>query len=82
MAGAIGAVPRSHFSVAAFFPTRTILVADSSQHYPFIGDLTWIGGVLTPVNSWNRLLVHHSHIPQEPMEDVTLQGCKQSLCLH
>lgn len=74
--------PGSICSSTAFLLTRARLVADSTQHYPFIGDLAWIDGISTPVNSWDLLLVHHLHLPQELMADVTLQACKGPLCLH
>lgn len=68
--------PGSICSAAAFLFIRARLVADGTQHYPFIGDLAWIDGISTPVNSWDLLLVHHPHLPWEPMADVVLQACK------
>lgn len=68
--------PGSICSAAAFLFIRARLVADGTQHYPFIEDLAWIDGISTPVNSWDLLLVHHPHLPREPMADVVLQACK------
>lgn len=41
--------PGSICSTAAFLLARARLVADSTQCYPFIGDLEWIDGISTPV---------------------------------